>query len=296
MTNFSPSSSHSNLNTLLKGRSKLLQPHEERELTRKYVMYKDPYARERLVMSNLGLVAKAALTYSTSGVPIEDLFQEGTIGLMRAIEKFNPSLGFRLGTYASFWIQASIQAFVINNWNIVKVGTTSLERQAFFGLGDINKATTYEDRVTKINEFVRKKKEESDRKIRLTSEDVEIALNRIQFRDLSLDQNLRNGESSETWADCVLDPGPVCEEIYQHEDTEYRVKIYIKESLSCLDTRERYIIKKRHLSEERTTLQHIAEEFGVTRERIRQLEKRALKKMEYHLKMKEQCIKELLVA
>jgi RNA polymerase sigma-32 factor len=298
MINFSLNPINGDLNPLLRGRNEVLTPSKERELTQKYYKTKQPTIKETLVLSNLGLVAKTALTYAPSGISIEDLFQEGVIGLMKAIEKFNPDLGYRLGTYASFWILASVQSFVINNWSLVKVGTTTLERQAFFGLGDISKAKTYEEKIARIDDYVEKKRKTSKKKTRLTRNDVEVALNRINMRDFSLHQSVTNDEPTDSsqWIDCLMDDEPVCEEIYEREDVEYRVKIYIGESLRCLNPREKHVIKCRHLNEDKITLQKIAEELGVTRERIRQIEQRALKKIEKYLLTKETLIKNLIAA
>ncbi len=252
----------------------LLSPEEEHALAVKYRETGDTNIAHKLVVSNLRFVVMVALEYRHYGFRMMDLIQEGNIGLMMAVKKFDPYKGFRLITYAVWWIRAYILNYILRNWSLVKVGTTQEQRRLFFKLGKLR--ALLEDRHTD-------KKRVAVDEFGLNEEELAEIENRYLKRDLSLDEPISH-ESERTQVDILPLQNRNVEEEFLHKEDYELLKAGINVALSGLSERERYIIENRYLSEDPVTLQEIGEHLGLSRERVRQLEGRALKKVKATLK------------
>jgi RNA polymerase sigma-32 factor len=258
----------------------LLSHDEERELARKYRDTGDRDAAYRLVTSNLRFVLKIAHEYSRYGMNIIDLIQEGNIGLMKAVQKFDPDRGFRLISYAVWWIRAYIQAYILRNWSLVKIGTRSEERQLFFALEKAKKELVAFEGARSLPPPPGVGVIEQPA---FSAEEIEDMDRRIHVRDVSMDAPL-NTETTDTFADFMADPKSDFQaDIIKKDDAE-RLQAGITEALKSLDERERYIVENRVMAESPMTLEDIGKTFGVTKERARQLESRALKRLKDLLK------------
>ena len=246
----------------------LLTPDEERDLAQK-ARSGDERAQLRLVQSHLRLVAKLARPYRGTGLPIADLMQEGVIGLMHAVRKFNPDKDARLATYAAWWVRSAIQDHVIRSWSIVRIGTTSAQKSLFLqlrkrlaeGAGTLND----EAALTLAQRFG------------ATASDVWALARRVALPDASIDQ--RADSSDRTIAETLSAPDPSPEEIVAERRAVRSRKQALTEALAALSPRERLIIMRRHLAEKCPSLETVAREVGLSKERVRQLEKKALAKM-----------------
>lgn len=248
----------------------VLNREQENELALRYRDHGDDEAVNRLITSNLRFVIKVALGYRNYGVKIMDLVQEGNIGLMKAVEKFDPDKGYRLISYAVWWIKAYIQNHIIRSWSMVKMGTTQAQRKLFYRIGDLpeaNDVDIHQDNVSRLAD-----------KINVTENEVEDMAARLKSRDLSLDELL--GESSrDSFADTLRDNDADQErELVEHQESEI-LRQWIGSAVEKLNPREKYIVQKRILSDEPETLKELGKHFGVTRERARQIERAALQKL-----------------
>lgn len=252
----------------------LLTPEEEHALAVRYKETGDVNIAHKLVVSNLRFVVMVALEYRHYGFKLMDLIQEGNIGLMLAVKKFDPYKGVRLITYAVWWIRAFILNYILKNWSLVKVGTTQEQRRLFFKLSKLRNLLEHE------SESNRKQTIES---FGVEGEAFEELENRYLKRDLSLDEPI-SGDTEHTQLDIIPEQRESLEEDFLHKEEEYLLKAGINIALSGLPERERYIIENRYLSEDPVTLQEIGEKLGLSRERVRQLESRALKKIKATLK------------
>lgn len=248
----------------------LLSPEEERALAIRYKETGDPGIAHKLVVSNLRFVVMVALEYRHYGFRLMDIIQEGNIGLMMAVKKFDPYKGFRLITYAVWWIRAYILNYILRNWSLVKVGTTQEQRRLFFKLSKLRNILENGDTQV-INSLGVNEKE---------FEELE---NRYLKRDLSLDEPISQ-DSEKTQMDILPGQEKNIEEEFLHKEDDELLKAGINIALSGLQERERYIIENRYLSENPATLQEIGDKLGLSRERVRQIEKRALKKVKTTLK------------
>ncbi len=255
------------------GRLDLLTREQEADLARRWQTSRDEAAAEQLVSRNLRFVVKVARGYARYGVPIADLVQEGNLGLMHAVEKFDPSRGTRFLSYAVWWIKAYMQAHVIRGWSLVRIGTTQAQRRLFHKLP---RALAEGRRDGEgHDEFIARLATEFNARPR----DVNLMIGVVKGRDLSLDSPLRPGESDATFMDRVEDPGPGPElRTVAEEDHKLRARL-LSEALNKLSDRERSIIELRHCSEESRTLREVGVILGLSRERVRQLENRALLKL-----------------
>ncbi|MFH0960071.1 MAG: RNA polymerase factor sigma-32 [Pseudomonadota bacterium] len=248
----------------------VLNREEENRLALKYRDSGDSGAVNILITSNLRFVIKVALGYRNYGVKIMDLVQEGNIGLMKAVEKFDPDKGYRLISYAVWWIKAYIQNHIIRSWSMVKMGTTQAQRKLFYRIGDLPEASDVDTRQEDVSKL-------ADR-INVTQDEVIDMAARLKSRDLSLDELL--GDSSrDSFADTLRDDAADQErELLEHQETEI-LRRWVGEAVERLNPREKYIVQKRILSDEPETLKELGKHFGVTRERARQIERAALQKL-----------------
>ena len=253
-----------------------LSREEEVELARKWRDDSDFAAIQRLIMSNLHSVAAIAREYRHFNLPYMDLVQEGTLGLMHAAKRFDPERGFRLKTYAAYWIRATIHDYILRNWSIVKIGTNKLQRKIFAGLQKARHA---------IAALEGKDAEDIGAEYGVSGEKFqEIAAAFLQ-RDASLDAE---GEDGMTPVVALPAPDPTPEEIAIEEDWQAHRKLVLAEAMGKLTERDRHIIEMRHVQEPPATLKDLAEEFGVSIERVRQLEKRAMKRMKESIELSQQ--------
>jgi RNA polymerase sigma-32 factor len=249
----------------------LLKPEEEFDLAVRFKKQGDLKAAENLVTSNLRFVVKIAHEYRNYGVKLIDLIQEGNIGLMHAVKKFNPYKGYRLISYAVWWIRAYMQNYIIKSWSLVKIGTTQAQRKLFFKLNQEKKRL--QSLSAKNPEFA-----EIAASLQVKEEEIEEMDLRLSNRDLSLDAALtEDGES--TYIDQLRYEGEDQESALIRKEETTLARMNIAGALSHLSERERYIIEHRIMADNPATLQDIGDRFNITRERARQIEAQALKKM-----------------
>ncbi|MCX5835162.1 MAG: RNA polymerase factor sigma-32 [Deltaproteobacteria bacterium] len=254
-------------------RFQILTSDEEFKLAVRFRKYDDKEAAEKLVTSNLRFVVKIAHEYRNYGVKLIDLIQEGNVGLMHAVKKFNPYKGYRLISYAVWWIRAYMQNFIIKTWSLVKIGTTQAQRKLFFKLNQAKKKL--QNLSTKKPEFA-----EIAETLNVKEAEIEEMDLRLNNRDLSLDASI-NEDGDLSHRDMLAYEGESQEESLIKKQETALVKRNIAGVLAKLSERERYIIRNRIMSETPETLQDIVDRFKITRERARQVEKEALKKMRY---------------
>jgi RNA polymerase sigma-32 factor len=254
----------------------MLQPEEEYMLAKRYQEHGDTEAAHRLVTSHLRLVAKIAMGYRGYGLPIGEVISEGNVGLMQAVKKFEPDRGFRLATYAMWWIKAAIQEYILRSWSLVKMGTTANQKRLFFNLRKVK------SRIQALDEGDLRPEQVSEIATRLNvSEEEVISMNRRLSGDASLNAPIRatEGESGE-WQDWLADDSPTQEEILVEQDELENRRNMLRDSLSVLNERERRIFEARRLAEEPLTLEQLSGEFDISRERVRQIEVRAFEKVQ----------------
>ncbi len=252
-----------------------LSPEEEYELAIKVQKYHDLEAAEKLIKSNLFLVVATAYEYKGYGLPISDIISEGNIGLMRAVRKFKPEKGFKLSTYALWWIRANINEFILSSWSLVKIGTKSAQRKLFFSLKKIKaKLGIYHDSDLTKDE-VKNVAELMD----VNSEDV-IEMNRRISRDTSLNKEINDNENNKTEVISLLaSDTPNSEEVLiNNEMKQLRTKM-LKNAMAQLNEREQLILNARRLQDEPSTLEDLSLKLNISKERVRQIENKALEKL-----------------
>ena len=255
-------------------RFEMLERDQEYALAKRWREYGDRDAANQLVTSHLRLAAKVATSYRGYGLPISEIISEGNVGLMQALNRFDPEKGFRFATYAIWWIRASIQDYVLRSWSLVKIGTTANQKKLFFKLRSAQrKISAFErgdlhpDQVTLIA-----------KSLNVTEQDV-VDMNRRLRGDTSLNTPIQDDGEGDEWQSYLVDQSPSPEAIIGEEDEkEYRQKA-LAAAIGVLNDRERRIFEARHLADEPVTLEDLALEFGVSRERIRQIETRAFEKV-----------------
>lgn len=249
----------------------ILTPDEEFRLAVRFRKFNDMEAAEKLVTANLRFVVKIAHEYKNYGVKLIDLIQEGNIGLMHAVKKFDPYRGYRLISYAVWWIRAYIQNFIMKSWSIVKIGTTQAQRKLFFKLNQAKK---------ELESLSRKNPEFSEiaQLLNVKEHEIEEMDQRIGGRDVSLDATI-NDEGESAFIDQLVDDGHSQEEVLIKKEEAALVKKNIAGALQKLSERESYIVQHRTMSDEPETLQEIGDKFHITRERARQIEQEALRKL-----------------
>ena len=254
----------------------ILSPEEEYMLAKRWTEHQDTDAAARLVNSHLRLVAKIAMGYRGYGLPVAELISEGNIGLMQGVKKFEPERGFRLATYAMWWIRAAIQEFILRSWSLVKMGTTAAQKKLFFNLRRMkNRIEAFEDGDLKPEDVA---KIATD--LGVSEEDV-VSMNRRMAMggDTSLNVPLRE-EGEGQWQDWLVDTEPLQDErVAEAEETRVRHELLV-EAMKALNDREKHILTERRLTDEPKTLEELSQVYDVSRERIRQIEVRAFEKLQ----------------
>jgi RNA polymerase sigma-32 factor len=257
----------------------MLEPNEEFMLAKRWQEHADQEAAHKLVTSHLRLVARIAMGYRGYGLPIGEVISEGNVGLMQAVKRFEPDRGFRLATYAMWWIRASIQEYILRSWSLVKMGTTAAQKKLFFNLrrvkGQIQALEDGDLRPDQVKLIAKR--------LGVAEEDV-VSMNRRLSGDTSLNAPLRADADSGEWQDWLVDEDPNQEEqLAESEELSHR-RGYLANALGTLNERERRIFEARRLTDEPATLEDLSAEFGVSRERIRQIEVRAFEKVQKAVK------------
>jgi RNA polymerase sigma-32 factor len=254
----------------------MLEPNEEFMLAKSWREHGDRDAAQRLVTSHLRLVAKIAMGYRGYGLPIGEVISEGNVGLMQAVKRFEPDKGFRLATYAMWWIRAAIQEYILRSWSLVKMGTTANQKKLFFNLRKAKSQISALDEGDLRPDQV---KIIADR-LGVTEEDV-VSMNRRLGGDASLNSPVRGDEAdSSEWQDWLVDDSSSQEtRLVENEELDNR-RTALKQALGVLNDRERRIFEARRLSDDPITLEELSGEFGVSRERVRQIEVRAFEKVQ----------------
>jgi RNA polymerase sigma-32 factor len=258
----------------------MLEPHEEYMLAKRWREHGDREAAHKLVTSHLRLVAKIAMGYRGYGLPIGEVVSEGNVGLMQAVKRFEPDKGFRLATYAMWWIKAAIQEYILRSWSLVKMGTTANQKKLFFNLrkakGRISAFEEGDLRPDHVKQIATQ--------LGVTEQDV-VDMNRRLGGDASLNAPLRDeGEGGGEWQDWLVDTGQSQEQVLVEEEEGQNRLAALRSALSVLNPRERRIFEARRLSDDPITLEELSTEFGVSRERVRQIEVRAFEKIQEAVK------------
>jgi|UniRef100_A0A7C4AQI5 RNA polymerase sigma-32 factor len=249
---------------------KPLSAEREFELAVRYREHGDIEAAHELVVSHLPFVVKVAFQYRHYMLPVQDLIQEGAIGLMKAVKRFDPYKGYRLVSFAIWWIKAYIKNFILKSWSLVKLGTTQAQRKLFFRIGDIGEHLDDAEREARISDLAEELKVKEDEVIEVEA--------RVKARERSLNESF--GEDRDmTPLELLEDTAPNQEAALIEREEMVNLESVTKKALKKLDSRERFIISKRFMEDEPWTLQRIGDHFGTSRERIRQLESRALSKL-----------------
>lgn len=254
----------------------VLTAEQEYMLAKRYAEHQDPEAAKQLVTSHLRLVAKIAMGYRGYGLPVSELISEGNIGLMQGVKKFEPDRGFRLATYAMWWIKASMQEFILRSWSLVKIGTTAAQKKLFFNLRRMKKnLDAYEDTDLRPEDV---KKIATDLGV---SEQEVVNMNRRMMMggDASLNISF-NDEGEGQWQDLLEDNGPLQDQIVEDAQEAGNRHALLVEAMDSLNDRERHILTQRRLIEEPRTLEELSQEYNVSRERVRQIEVRAFEKLQ----------------
>ncbi|MGW1420075.1 RNA polymerase sigma factor RpoH [Bradyrhizobium manausense] len=251
-----------------------LEASEEASYARRWRDHGDREAAYHLVTSHLWLAAKIAMKYRRYGLPIADLVSEANLGLMQAVKRFEPERGFRLATYAMWWIRASVQEYILRSWSLVKLGTTAAQKKLFFNLRKLkNRLSAFEDgdlhpdQVSYISEHLQ------------VSPSEVIEMNGRLRGDASLNISICDDDTSQEWQDRLADPSPDSETLLADADDYERRRAALSEALRVLSARERAILEARMLTDEPKTLDDLAREHRVSRERIRQIEQRAFERL-----------------
>jgi len=254
----------------------MLEPDEEYMLAKSWREHGDTEAAHRMVTSHLRLVAKIAMGYRGYGLPLSELISEGNVGMMQAVKRFDPERGFRLATYAMWWIRAAIQEYILHSWSLVKIGTTAAQKKLFFNLRKIkgqiqaiDEGDLSPENVTKIAE-----------RLNVPEADVVSMNRRLSSPDHSLNAPLRADSDGGEWMDWLVDERETQEiALADREELGKRQKL-LGQAMSALNDRERHILTERRLKDEPTTLEDLSKEYGISRERVRQIEVRAFEKLQ----------------
>ena len=253
----------------------MLEADEEYMLAKRYKEHADPGAAQKLITSHLRLVAKIAMGYRGYGLPISEVISEGNVGLMHAVKRFEPEKGFRLATYAMWWIRAAIQEYVLRSWSLVKIGTTAAQKRLFFNLRKVKgqiaaleDGSLHPDQIKQIATTLN------------VTEDEVVQMNSRLSGDASLNSPMRADEGSSEWQDWLVDDTPD-QETSLGESEEYSERMgMLNKAMDVLNERERAIFQARRLKDNPSTLEELAQQYDVSRERIRQIEVRAFEKVQ----------------
>ena len=257
----------------------MLEPQDEFMLAKRWREHGDRDAAHKLVTSHLRLVAKIAMGYRGYGLPISEVISEGNVGLMQAVKRFEPDKGFRLATYAMWWIKAAIQEYILRSWSLVKMGTTANQKKLFFNLRKAkSKISALEEGDMRPDQVKLIAK-----RLGVTEQDV-IDMNRRLGGDASLNAPIRDDGDSGEWQDWLVDDAPSAERVMEENEEFDNRRKALGEALTVLNDRERRIFEARRLAEDPLTLEELADEFGVSRERVRQIGVRAFEKVQKSVK------------
>ncbi|WP_374283951.1 RNA polymerase sigma factor RpoH [Novosphingobium sp.] len=254
----------------------VLTAEQEYMLAKRYAEHQDPEAARQLVTSHLRLVAKIAMGYRGYGLPVSELISEGNIGLMQGVKKFEPDRGFRLATYAMWWIKASMQEFILRSWSLVKMGTTAAQKKLFFNLRRMKKnLDAYEDSDLRPDQV-----KAIATKLGVSETEV-VNMNRRMMMggDASLNVSF-NDEGEGQWQDLLEDQGPLQDEMVAEAEEAGLRHALLAEAMESLNERERHILTQRRLIDDPKTLEELSQEYQVSRERVRQIEVRAFEKLQ----------------
>jgi len=253
----------------------MLNAEEEYMLAKSWRDRGDLKSAQKLVTSHLRLVAKIAMGYRGYGLPVSELVSEGNIGLMKAVKKFDPERGFRLATYAMWWIKASIQEYVIRSWSLVKIGTTTAQKKLFFNLNKLKNKLSANNTGDLSSEHV----SEISKRLNVSEEEVVSMDRRLHGKEKSLNDPIKDGEGTE-WQDWIVDTKLDQElKLSQKQELNERKKL-MNESITILNPREKEILTARRLSENIATLEELSKKYKISRERIRQIEAKAFEKLQ----------------
>jgi RNA polymerase sigma-32 factor len=257
----------------------MLEPQEEYMLAKRWQEHGDKEAANKLVTSHLRLVAKIAMGYRGYGLPISEIISEGNVGLMQGVKRFDPDRGFRLATYAMWWIKASIQEYVLRSWSLVKMGTTNNQKKLFFGLRRAKrKIAALQDGDLRPDQV-----QAIAKQLNVSAQDV-VTMNRRLHGDMSLNAPTRHEDESSEWQDWLVDDSPNQEiSLVEMEESANR-RALLRAALDVLNDRQREIFEARRLSDNPVTLEELAEKYGISRERVRQIEVRAFEKVQKAVK------------
>ncbi len=251
-----------------------LSAEREFELAVRYQEEGDVEAAHELVVSHLPFVVKIAFQYKNYNLPLPDMVQEGSIGLMKSVKRFDPYKGYRLASFAVWWIKAYVKNFIIKSWNLVKLGTTQAQRRLFFRIGDIGEHADAESKAARVKELAEDLKVKEDDVIEMVA--------RMKAREYSLSDTVGE-DGTLTAIDLIEDETPDQQALLEERETETALSDFTEKALTKLNDRERFIITKRYFDDEPWTLQQLGDHYGTSRERMRQIEKRALGKLRKEL-------------
>ena len=253
----------------------ILSAEEEYMLAKSWKNRGDLKSAQKLVTSHLRLVAKIAMGYRGYGLPISEMVSEGNIGLMKAVKKFEPEKGFRLATYAMWWIKASIQEYILRSWSLVKMGTTTAQKKLFFNLKKIKNQLS----VNSLGDLKQEHVEEISKRLNVKKEEVVSMNRRLIGKEKSLNDPIKDGDGTE-WQDWIVDDKIDHElKLSQKQEFTQRKKL-MNESINILNSREKEILIARKLSDNTSTLEDLSKKYNVSRERIRQIETKAFEKLQ----------------
>ena len=253
----------------------MLEPDEEFMLAKRWREHDDTDAASRLITSHLRLVAKIAMGYRGYGLPVGDLIAEGNVGIMQAVKRFDPDRGFRLATYAMWWIRAAIQEYILRSWSLVKIGTTAAQKKLFFNLRRLKGQIQAIEEGDLTPEHV----EQISTKLGVSETEVVSMNRRLAGGDQSLNAPLREDGDGE-WIDWLVEQSPDQGTVYEEAEELGRRRALLKVAMEELNERERHILNERRLSEEPATLEQLSVVYGISRERVRQIEVRAFEKLQ----------------
>ena len=256
----------------------MLDAEEEYMLAKNWKTTGNVKAAEKLVTSHLRLVAKIAMGYKGYGLPVNEMISEGNVGLMHAVKKFEPEKGFRLATYAMWWIKASIQEYILRSWSLVKIGTTAAQKKLFFNLRKMKNQIMKSDQSNLLPEQVT----EIANRLDVTEDEVNSMDQRMKGPEASLNATItgEDGEGESEWQDWVVDENADHELLLAHRQETNKRKALLDKAMSILNDREKEILFDRRLNEEPKTLEELSQKFKISRERIRQIENRAFEKLQ----------------
>ena len=253
----------------------MLSAEEEYMLAKSWKDRGDLKSAQKLITSHLRLVAKIAMGYRGYGLPVSEMVSEGNIGLMQAVKKFEPEKGFRLATYAMWWIKASIQEYILRSWSLVKMGTTSAQKKLFFNLKKVKNQISPNNQGELKNEHV----EEISKRLNVKKEEVVSMNRRLLGKEKSLNDPIKSENDTE-WQDWIVD-SKIDQELQLSQEQEFKKKKELMDnSMGILNQREREILTARRLSEEVATLEELSKKYKVSRERVRQIETKAFEKLQ----------------